>query len=451
MSSVLDDGFLAARLDELATARAALPVPRGRAGRRQPVHTFYGGAHLFRADTARRLGELAIAALETWAPAPEDLARALGWEDQALAARIHARVRAKLSREPVEDFRIDFEDGYGQRSDAEEDGHAASAAREVAAGLEAGTLPPFVGIRLKSLSPELGRRALATLDRFVSTLVAATGGRLPPGFVVTQPKILSPGEVRVLAKALGELERRLGLPAASIGSELMIETPESVFAPDGRIALPALLAAAGDRLVGVHFGTYDYTAALGVTAAHQRMAHPVCDFAKQVVQVVLAGRGLALSDGATNVLPVPPQRAGSDRALSEAQEAENRRVVHAAWRLHASDVRRSLEQAFYQGWDLHPAQLVSRYATVYAFYLEGVEPAAARLRNFIDQAAQATLVGEVFDDAATGQGLLNYFLRASAAGALDAAEIEAKTGLTTAELATRSFAGILANRRQRRA
>jgi citrate lyase beta subunit len=447
MPSVLDDAYLGARIDELAAARAAVPSGGARPLRRQPVHTVYGGAHLFRADTARRLGELAIDALEAYAPEPDDLGEALGIADPELARRIHARVREKLVREPVEDFRIDFEDGYGQRSDAEEDGHAASAALEVAAGLDAGSLPPFVGIRIKSLSPELGRRALRTLDGFVTTLAQATGGRLPPGFVVTQPKILSAGEVGILEAALAELERRIGLPLDSIGSELMVETPESIFTPDGRIALPDLVAAAGARLVGAHFGTYDYTASLGVTAAHQHMAHPACDFAKHVMQVALAGRGVALSDGATNVLPVPPHRAGAGGALGEAEREENRRVVHAAWRLHSSHVRRSLEQGFYQGWDLHPAQLVSRYATLFAFFLEGVDAAAERLRNFIEKAAQATLVGEVFDDAATGQGLLNFFLRALAAGALETREIEEKTGLTPAELASRSFARILEGRR----
>ena len=64
-------------------------------------------------------------------------------------------------------------------------------------------------------------------------------------------------------------------------------------------------------------------------------------------------------------------------------------------------------------WDLHPAQLPSRYAAVYAFYLSALDAATRRLRAFIDKAAQATLVGDVFDDAATGQGLLNFFVRGS--------------------------------------
>jgi hypothetical protein len=148
------------------------------------------------------------------------------------------------------------------------------------------------------------------------------------------------------------------------------------------------------------------------------------------MQVALAGTGIWLSDGATNVMPI-----GS------------REVVHRAWRLHASHIRHSLVGGFYQGWDLHPAQLPSRYAAVYAFFLEGLDAASERLKNFIDKAAQATLVGDVFDDAATGQGLLNYFLRAMNCGAITEHEAVAMSGLTLSELQTRSFMQILTRRR----
>jgi citrate lyase beta subunit len=439
--------FVDAVLRRLAEAQREHQRHRpGPSERRQPVHTVYGGAHLFRADTAPRLGELARRAMDEHAPDAAALAAAVEIADPALAAAVHERVREKLEREPVEDFRIDFEDGYGTRPDVEEDGHAVAAAKAVATGLADGILPPFVGIRLKSLSAELARRSLRTLDLFVTTLLDATGGRLPPNFVVTLPKLSGPEPVRVLADALAELERRCGLLDRELRLELMVETPESVFAADGRIALPELVAAAHGRCAAAHFGTYDYTAALGITADHQQMSHPGCDFAKQVMQVALAGTGIWISDGATNVLPVAPHRAPDGGTLAPEEQAANRAVVYAAWRLHAADVRHSLEQAFYQGWDLHPAQLVSRYATVYAFFLAGVDAASERLRNFIAKAAQATLVGDVFDDAATGQGLLNYFLRAINCGALAEAEVEARTGLTHDELALRSFARILAGR-----
>lgn len=451
----------AAEIEDLAAdARAADRRHRerypGEAPGRQPVHTVYGGAHLFRHDSAAKLGEVARRALAAYAPDPASLAVALTPESgaadplpPALAGAVYRRVEDKLAREPVEDFRIDFEDGYGHRADAEEDGHAEAAAGEVARGLAAGTLPPFVGIRIKPLSDELRARSVRTLDLFVTTLVGESGGRLPPGFVVTLPKITSPAQVALLARLLGRFEEALGLAAGALALEIMVETPQSIFAPDGAAALPALVAAAGGRCRGAHFGTYDYTASLAITAAHQHMAHPVCDFAKQMMQVTLAGTGVWLSDGATNVLPVAPHRPAADAPpLSREQEEDNRRTVHAGWRLHAGHVLGSLVEGFYQGWDLHPAQLPSRYATVYGFFLQGLEPAAARLRNFVEQAARATLVGDVFDDAATGQGLLNYFLRAVNCGAVSEEEAGEKTGLTAAELHGRSFPAILAGRRQ---
>ncbi|MGH9379346.1 MAG: DUF6986 family protein [Thermoanaerobaculia bacterium] len=415
--------------------------------RRQPVHTVYGGAHLFKAETAGRLGELALAALERFAATPEALAAAAGWanNDGELAARVHGRILDKLQREPVEDYRIDFEDGYGIRSDEEEDGHAEAAAREVARGMGQGSLPPYVGMRVKPLFGELGRRALATLERFLTILTAETDGRLPDGFVVTLPKVTRPAEVETLAGTLDGLESRLGLPSGSLVLELMVETPRSIIAADGRIALPELVAAAAGRCRGAHFGTYDYTASLGITAGEQRMDHPACDLAKGVMQIALADTGIWLSDGSTNVLPVPPHR--GERLTAE-EQAENSRVVHAAWRLHHRHVRHSLEGGFYQGWDLHPAQLVTRYAAVYGFFLEGADTAGERLRSFVEHAARATLVGDVFDDAATGQGLLNFFLRAAACGALSEEESRRLTRLSPEELASRSFLEILAGRRE---
>jgi len=397
----------------------------GDSPQRQPVHTVYGGAHLFKADAAQKLGAVALRTLDEHAPDAATLAAVVGAEP-ASADLIYARVRDKLAREPVEDFRIDFEDGFGSRPDHEEDGHAQIAANEVAAGLSAGTLPPLIGIRIKPLNEELKRRSLRTFDLFLTRLLERTDGVLPPNFVVTLPKITAPEQVAALASACDAFEYWRQLPPGLLRFELMVETTQSVFAADGTVALPRLIAEGGGRIVAAHFGTYDYTAACSITAAHQHMRHPVCDFAKQVMQVALAGTGLWLSDGATNILPI-----GS------------REVVHRAWRLHAEHVRHSLVNGFYQGWDLHPAQLPTRYAAVYAFFLEGLDAASDRLRNFVQKAAQATLVGDVFDDAATGQGLLNYFLRAMNCGAITEEEAVAKSGLTLDELRGRSFAKIL--------
>jgi citrate lyase beta subunit len=388
----------------------------GHSAERQPVHTVYGGAHLFKAGTASKLGAYALRTLESYAPDAASL---------CVTNEVYRRIVEKLHREPVEDFRIDFEDGYGHRSDAEEDGHAAEAANELARG--AGT--PFIGIRIKPLTEALRERSMRTLDIFVTALLRGTGGRLPSGFVVTLPKVTIPEQVWALAELFKKFEREHKLPIGAMKMELMIETTQSIIDKHGRFAIPALLDAADGRCRSLHFGVYDYTAECNVTAEHQSMAHPACDFARHVMQVCTAARGVAISDGATNILPV-----GSD------QDA-----IRRAMKLHFNDVQRSLRNGIYQGWDLHPAQLPTRYAAVFAFFLDGLPAASARLRSFVDKAAQATLDGNVFDDAATGQGLLNFFLRGYNCGALTEQEA-VSSGLTLEELEGKSFLKILNNR-----
>jgi citrate lyase beta subunit len=436
--------------EELARANhwVSLRYP-GDSDTRQPVHTVYGGAHLFTSDIAQKLGAAALKTLEEYASTSANLAAAFSIAPE-LAARIHPRIVDKLKREPVEDFRIDFEDGFGTRSDDEEDHFAHVAAEHVANGLAAKTLPPTIGIRIKTLSEELKARSLRTFDVFLTRLLERTNGRLPPTFVVTLPKITSPAQVGALAAACEAFERTGGLAAGTLRVELMVETAQSIFSAEGGIALPELVAAGSGRVAGAHFGTYDYTAGLSITAAHQHMTHPACDFAKHVMQVALAGTPVRLSDGATNIMPVGPHRAPAGGVLTEADRRENAEAVHRAWRLHAEHIRHSLVGGFYQGWDLHPAQLPSRYTAVYAFFLEGMDPASERLRNFVAKAAQATLVGEVFDDAATGQGLLNYFLRAVNCGAMTETEAIERSGLTLEELRGRSFVKVLANRTEKK-
>jgi citrate lyase beta subunit len=466
---------ISARLTE-ANRETAARYP-GESFRRQPVHTVYGGAHLFKSDTTQRLGALARRALDSYAPDFASFARALNLpgseelpssvagdsavreqierDEEAfrrehagvwLAYKVYARVSEKLRREAVEDFRIDFEDGYGNRPDAEEDGHAESAAREVAGGMKAGTLSPFIGIRIKPFTEELYARSSRTLDIFLSTLLEETGGSLPENFFVTLPKITTPEQVSTLAELFDLFERARGLEAGALKMEMMVETTQSIINHRGESALPLLVSAARGRCAAAHFGTYDYTASCQITAAHQHMTHPACDFARHTMQVALGGTGVWLSDGATNIMPVPAHRAPEGGSLNEEQERENLRTVHRAWRLHYEHVRHSLTNAFYQGWDLHPAQLPTRYAAVYTFFLESLGAAAERLSNFVEKAARATLVGDVFDDAATGQGLLNYFLRAINCGAVSEAEAVTLTGLTNEELRSGSFVRILKNR-----
>ena len=333
--------------------------------------------------------------------------------------------------------------------DAEEDEVAVKNANEVARGIGEGLLPPFIGIRIKSFAEETRVRAMRTLDLFVTTLAKATKNQLPSGFVVTLPKVTVPEHVSTLIDVFELLEKGLGLTAGSLKMEMMVEMTQSIIDADGAILLPKLLRAARGRCVAAHFGTYDYTAGCNITAAWQTMSHPACGFARHVMQVSFARTGIFMSDGATNVMPVPVHRPDAGRELTQAEDAENRASVHAAWRLQLSHVEESLMRGFYQGWDLHPGQLPVRYAAVYSFFLKSLDAAAERLSNFVAKAAQATLVGDVFDDAATGQGLLNYFLRAINCGAVAEEEVLRRTGLTLEELRLRSFAKILELRRKK--
>ncbi len=412
---------------------------------RQPVHTVYGGAQLFGADAAAKIGGVACRAMDEYMPTAAALGDMLDVAGHPSLDAVHGRVREKLAREAVEDFRIDFEDGYGNRPDDEEDHHAVVVGEELALGMTEGTLPPFVGIRVKTLTEELRLRSMRTLDLVLTTLVHTTGA-LPDNFVVTIPKVTMAEQVDYTVAVLRQLERTLGLAKESLRFEVMVETPQIIIDHDGRSLLPRLVEISEGRLAGAHFGTYDYTASLNITAAHQRMGHPANDFAKHMMQVTLAGTGVWLSDGSTAVLPVPVHRAAAGSALSAAQQAENRAAMQEAWRMHFRDVTHSLEGGFYQGWDLHPAQLVTRYAALYLFFLDGIEAAGVRLKNFVAKAAQATLVGNVFDDAATGQGLLNFFLRGINSGAVTEAEALRMTGLTEEDFRGRSFVRIMNSR-----
>jgi citrate lyase beta subunit len=409
---------------------------------RQPVHTLYGGANLFKFDAPIALGNRALEILETYAPDHKVFGEAFGLTGgDDFSQRIYDKVVAKLKSEAIEDFRIDFEDGYGNRSNEEEDATAITAAKEVAKGMEAGTLSPFIGIRIKPFTEEMKERGLRTLDIFVSTLVKETDGKLPDNFVVMLPKVTIPQQPETLANFFDILEEELGIEKGVLKMEMMVETTQAIMSIDGTNPLYKFIKASKGRCVAMHFGTYDYTASCNITAKYQEMDHPVCDFAHHMTKVALAHTGIWLSDGATNTMPIGPHRG----ELTAEEEAENREVVHRAWKKGYDHIRHSLWNGFYQGWDLNPAQFPMRYAAVYAFFLESYDDAVERLKTFVEKAARATLIGDVFDDAATGQGLLNYFLRALNSGAITEEEVLV-TGLTVEEIRGRSFKKILENR-----
>ncbi|HNS11470.1 MAG TPA: aldolase/citrate lyase family protein [Bacteroidia bacterium] len=441
---------------------------------RQPVHTVYGGANLYKWDSAAKMGDIALKSLRTYAPDFTVLARVLelnGYDSlprdekqinkltQELEAMndaerknhpawlsytVYRKIITKLEHEAVEDFRIDFEDGFGNRPDEEEDATAVNAALELAKAMKENSTSPFIGIRIKPFTEDLKARGVRTLDIFLSTLLTETKGKLPENFVVMLPKVTIPEQMQSLVKFFDIIEKEFKLPIGSLKMEMMVEATQAIMDKIGINPLRGLIMAGEGRCIAAHFGTYDYTASSNITAKYQTMDHPVCDFAHHMTKVALAGTGIFLSDGATNVMPIGPHKGES---LTEQQEKENREIVHRAWKLCYGHSMHSLKNGFYQGWDLNPAQLPMRYAAVYTFFLESYEDAALRLRHFVDKAAQATLSGDIFDDAATGQGLLNYFLRALNSGAITEEEVQ-MTGLTLDEIRTRSFYRILQGRRK---
>lgn len=410
--------------------------------RREPIHVVYGGAQLFTAETFSKVGKLALKAVEDYAATAPEFEGCLDLDPKL---QVFDRVIQKLKTNAVEDYRIDFEDGYGSRPDAEEDKDAVRAAQELAKAAKSNALPPFVGVRVKSLSDECRSRSLRTLELFVTALSEALSTKIPPNFLMTLPKVTTASEATFFAAELAKLEKKLGIAAGTLRFEAMVETPQLLMSRQGVCELPLLIEASQGRLEAAHFGAYDYTAACGVAAAHQTLGHPSCDFARQMMKLAFSGTSVRLSDGATNVMPIGPHRSKGGAPLTPAEMEENRAVVHRAWRLSFQDVSRSLMQGFYQGWDLHPAQIPVRYAAVYAFFRQSHAAATARLKSFLEKAAQATLSGNVFDDAASGQGLLNFFLQGLYCGAFSEEEALA-AGLTLDELKEKSFLKIAKNR-----
>ncbi len=394
---------LTAELDERlaeADAQLASRYPGERAGRQQ-VHTAYVPADAFAADTAQDWGRQAQELLDQHA---DKFATVVGDAD------IIRRVKAKLADEPVEDLRIDFEDGYvgpqGGFSDADEDDHVRRAAHALAEAQQAETAPAFTGIRIKSFEAPTRARGVRTLTRFLSTFAESRGSL--DAFVVTLPKVTSTEQVAAFVHAASTLEDELGLADKAVRFEVQVETPQSVLGPDGTALVARIVHASGGRLTGLHYGTYDYSAFCGIAAGQQSLEHPVADHAKLVMQAAAAGTGVRLSDGSTNVLPVGESDA-----------------VHLAWENHHRLVTRSLERGFYQGWDLHPGHLPTRYAATYAFFRGGLPRALERLKAYAEQRQSGTLA----DEPATARALADFVLRGLDCGAVDATEVSEGSGL----------------------
>ncbi|MGP4057968.1 DUF6986 family protein [Mycobacterium sp. 4D054] len=407
MTRCLDDAVLT-DIDRRLAAADAQRMARypGDDGRRQPVHTVYIPGNRYSATMPAEWGSAALAAARD-AGGLDAVAALVGASDGCDCApeTLASLVENKLSTEPIEDLRIDFEDGYGTFDDATEDADVARAVAALRSALDAGTSTPFVGTRFKCMEAGTRARGLRTLDMFVSGLVDSGG--LPDGLTLTLPKVTSVDQVEAMVAVAEALEAANRIPQGRIRFEVQVETPQAILGADGRAPVAQFIHAGQGRVSSLHYGTYDYSASLGIAAAYQSMEHPAADHAKNVMQLAVAGTGVHMSDGSTNILPVG--------------DPDN---VATAWKLHARLVRRHLERGIYQGWDMHPAQLVTRYLATYAFYRGAFAPAATRLRNYVHQ-----LDSTVMDEPATARALANVIHRGSVCGALTVDEIETATDL----------------------
>lgn len=368
-------------------------------GSRQPVHTVYVPANAFTPELPAEWGSRALAAVDLWGDMPR-LSALVGAETST--DEISRRVDAKLRNEPIEDLRLDFEDGYGDHGDEAEDADAIAAAHSIASAVAEGIAPSFIGIRFKSFEAPTRARGLRTLDLFVSSLLEH--GDLPAGLSLTLPKVSTTAQVVAMDAAARALEDAHGLHPGRLTFEVQVETPQLILGSAGTSPVARLPHLVPGRISALHYGTYDYSASLDIAAEYQSMEHPVADFAKQVMQLAVAGTGIRLSDGSTNILPVGDG-------------------IEDAWRLHARLVRRSLERGIYQGWDLHPAQLPTRFIATYLFYRNGFARTAARLRLYL---AQTT--GAVMDEPATARALAGFVCRGLACGAIDESEVLSAIG-----------------------
>ncbi len=394
----MDLAGLFARLDDQlheADAELGALYPGARPGR-QPVHTIYVPAHQYGSGLVARYGRAAQNAV---AQHGELFLRLIDDDEDLLD-----RVLTKLEREPVEDLRIDFEDGYGDRGDDAEDRAVEAAASALREDLDGGRAPASFGIRFKSLEQPTRERGVRTLVAFLEGIL--DDGRLPAGFVATLPKVTSVAQVEAMAHICTVVEHEVGLEDHTLVFELQVETPQAIIGPGGTALVAPMIHAAEGRCTGLHYGTYDYSASLGIPAAYQSLDHPSADLAKTVMQAAAAGTGVRLSDGSTNILPV-------------GEEAD----LERGWETHLRLVRRSLQRGFYQGWDLHPHQLPTRYAATFAFFREGLDDANSRLRAWA-----AREPGPVADEPATVKALAGFLVRGVDCGALTSDEVISGSG-----------------------
>ena len=245
----------------------------GESAARQPVHTVYGGAHLFTRETAKKLGELAMkVARRRTRRTPDVRARRSGIRGELARRCLRARASRSSIASPSRISASTSRTATATRPDAEEDRHVELAAQEVARGPRGQGRCRRSSAFASSAHARAHRREHAHARRVLDELLAATNGHLPPNFVVTFPKIQHIDQVGDFIETLSSASRRRSADVGACRLEIMVEQPQTIFMPDGRAALPLIHDACDGRLFGAHFGTYDYTASM----RHHRGAPAAC-------------------------------------------------------------------------------------------------------------------------------------------------------------------------------
>jgi citrate lyase beta subunit len=378
-------GAVLAGVDEELSARYP-----GDSATPQPVHTVYVSAADATPSTPADWGEAAIALLDEHGEEFDELG-----DDAVLAL-----VRRRLATAPIQDLRLDFEDGYGRPDDETEDRDAVEAGRTLAAlRLDA------CGVRIKGLIAAEYRRAVRTLE-----LTLDSAGGVPDGFVFTVPKLRAAQQVTTAVLLCEALEKAHGLTAGTLRFELQIESPQAIIGPDGTATVAAAIHRSAGRCAGLHYGTYDYSAACGIAPQHQALDHPVADHAKAVMLAAAAQTGVPVADGSTQVIPI----------------GRHDQVVHAI-RRHHHLVTRSLERGYYQGWDMHSGHLVTRWLANFTFFQNALAVAARRLQAYLVRRG-----GSVVDEPATAEALASVVLRGLDCGAFTPHDVLAAAPSATA-------------------
>ncbi len=350
----------------------------------RPFHVLYGGAQRFKAGTFAKMRGMALDFLLR-----HENAGFLFETDSEVAKPTLARARKKLSQQAIEDFRVDFEDGFGAIDAQTTKQEATRVGAVLAAECSARLVSPWIGLRIPPI--DVNDVTLVVLDAFFAAYDSEWPRDHHGRFAVTHPKVTSAQQLRLLAEALTAIESKRGWPAATLAIEAMYEVPTDTSEWN---------AACDGRLRSIHFGAYDYLSALGVPPEDQCLVHPLATRAQCHLVERFHSTNISISDGATLAMPL-----GSAREIADAAATQRMQI------------RNALTLGIQQGWDLHPHQVTVRACVWIEFFLKGEHKNAQRLQAFLQESGRVSRVGSQFDDSASARALVRFFERGHAFGA----------------------------------